>query len=158
MTQIIWQSFSNLFTLEYINLTLRDLWRHWWWRHQSPRVSTTHIFSIPLFIVQFSWDFYTQRGSQKVPIFIWFWHWGTCDVTDDDDVINLREWVHSYIEFSFIYRPIFMGFQHTAGHGQKVLILFDSKPITQKKDVALQTKNAITLNSIDTAENTWPPW
>ena len=29
---------------------------------------------------------------------------------------------------------------------------FDSKPITQKKDIALQTKNAITPKSVDTAE------
>ena len=31
---------------------------------------------------------------------------------------------YSHIEFSFIYRPIFMGFLHTAGHGQKVPIFY----------------------------------
>ena len=57
----------------FLVLTLRDLWRHRWWRHHSPRVSTTHILSFPLFTVRFSWDFYTQLGT--VRRFQLWWHY-----------------------------------------------------------------------------------
>ena len=70
-----WNFYTQLSTVkrfDFFVLTLRDLWRHQWWRHHSPWVSTTHIFSFLLSTVRFSWNFVLHTGEygQNAPIFI----------------------------------------------------------------------------------------